>query len=219
MKTKLKAIALSAMLMFGASNAANAVVYRWSFTDNVNSGGIFAYLDFDTVTFDFRLADNNGQHPELSATNTYLTSPIGVNGIAFDFLNNATTINTSALTDTDGSGSIAWASTSIGTLSDTTQPGLPTGYNFGFASPNNNDNNEISNGESTMFNFGNIVFSNISGISLRVNTSNGALNSSGTWVSGQLVNGGAPVPEAETYAMFLAGLGLLGFVSRRRKQA
>lgn len=26
-----------------------------------------------------------------------------------------------------------------------------------------------------------------------------------------------PVPEAETYAMFLAGLGLLGFISRRRK--
>jgi len=28
----------------------------------------------------------------------------------------------------------------------------------------------------------------------------------------------AAVPEPETYAMFLAGLGLLGFVSRRRKQ-
>jgi hypothetical protein len=28
----------------------------------------------------------------------------------------------------------------------------------------------------------------------------------------------APVPEPETYAMLLAGLGLLGFVSRRRKQ-
>jgi hypothetical protein len=29
---------------------------------------------------------------------------------------------------------------------------------------------------------------------------------------------GAPVPEPETYAMMLAGLGLLGFVARRRKQ-
>lgn len=26
-----------------------------------------------------------------------------------------------------------------------------------------------------------------------------------------------PIPEAETYAMFLAGLGLMGFISRRRK--
>jgi hypothetical protein len=27
-----------------------------------------------------------------------------------------------------------------------------------------------------------------------------------------------PVPEPETYAMMLAGLGLLGFIARRRKQ-
>ena len=31
--------------------------------------------------------------------------------------------------------------------------------------------------------------------------------------------GVAPIPEPETYAMMLAGLGLLGFVARRRKQA
>jgi hypothetical protein len=29
----------------------------------------------------------------------------------------------------------------------------------------------------------------------------------------------APVPEPETYAMLLAGLGLMGFVARRRKQS
>jgi hypothetical protein len=28
-----------------------------------------------------------------------------------------------------------------------------------------------------------------------------------------------PVPEPETYAMLLAGLGLMGFVARRRKQS
>jgi hypothetical protein len=36
---------------------------------------------------------------------------------------------------------------------------------------------------------------------------------------GQVFTGAtAPVPEPETYAMMLAGLGLLGFVARRRKQ-
>jgi hypothetical protein len=29
----------------------------------------------------------------------------------------------------------------------------------------------------------------------------------------------APVPEPETYAMLLAGLGLLGFTARRRKSS
>jgi hypothetical protein len=29
----------------------------------------------------------------------------------------------------------------------------------------------------------------------------------------------APIPEPETYAMLLAGLGLMGFVARRRKKA
>jgi hypothetical protein len=29
----------------------------------------------------------------------------------------------------------------------------------------------------------------------------------------------APIPEPETYAMLLAGLGLMGFVARRRKQS
>jgi hypothetical protein len=28
----------------------------------------------------------------------------------------------------------------------------------------------------------------------------------------------SPIPEPETYAMMLAGLGLLGFMARRRKQ-
>ncbi|WP_256209002.1 FxDxF family PEP-CTERM protein [Nitrosospira sp. Nsp14] len=29
----------------------------------------------------------------------------------------------------------------------------------------------------------------------------------------------APIPEPETYAMLLAGLGLLGFIARRRRTA
>ncbi len=34
----------------------------------------------------------------------------------------------------------------------------------------------------------------------------------------QITAGVAPIPEAETYAMMLAGLGLLGVATRRRKQ-
>ena len=37
-------------------------------------------------------------------------------------------------------------------------------------------------------------------------------------IDDMVVNGTAPVPEPETYAMLLAGLGLLGVAARRRKQ-
>ena len=39
------------------------------------------------------------------------------------------------------------------------------------------------------------------------------------FVKSQLIVLSAPVPEPETYAMMLAGLGLLGFAARRRRQA
>ena len=47
---------------------------------------------------------------------------------------------------------------------------------------------------------------------------NYGLNYSTEWDKVVLVQTAAPVPEPETYAMMLAGLGLLGVVARRRKQ-
>jgi hypothetical protein len=43
-------------------------------------------------------------------------------------------------------------------------------------------------------------------------------NSAGSF-SGNIALKALPVPEADTYAMLLAGLGLVGFVARRRKSA
>lgn len=48
----------------------------------------------------------------------------------------------------------------------------------------------------------------------------GKINSSGAGsLSGNVALRAVAVPEAETYAMLLAGLGLVGFVARRRKRA
>ena len=41
--------------------------------------------------------------------------------------------------------------------------------------------------------------------------------SSGAFATGFATNGTAPIPEPEIYAMLAAGLGLMGFVARRRK--
>jgi hypothetical protein len=56
-----------------------------------------------------------------------------------------------------------------------------------------------------------VSFSNVSGHDL---TGNFSLNTSVSGFSQSAV----PVPEPETYAMMLAGLGALGFISRRRRQ-
>lgn len=37
------------------------------------------------------------------------------------------------------------------------------------------------------------------------------------WLSGYTINPVSSVPEAETYAMFMAGLGMIGAIVRRRK--
>ena len=36
-------------------------------------------------------------------------------------------------------------------------------------------------------------------------------------IEGEIDSLAAPIPEPETYAMFMAGLGLMGFIARRRK--
>lgn len=199
LKGLVAAVAFSAMAFSASSQAA---IYRWSF--DVIGHDDFIFLDFDTDTNDFRLFDNTAD--------AYLNSQLGVNGISFDF-NGAQTMPLSTSTVLG-----AYGNTTIGTLTQTTQPSLLTGYVVGYATPNNNDDNEINDGQSTMFNFGAIAFSNIDNVAIRLNASNGALNSSGTWVGGTLVQN-TPVPEAETSAMMVLGLGVLGFVARRRKQA
>lgn len=195
---KIKSMLLVALLAVSASSVANAAIYRWSFS--VVEQENFAFLDFDTATSDFRLFDN----PD----NNFLLSPLGVNGISFDFID-PTIINNSAVT----------SGISIGTfVRNDTEPPLISGFTHGFVTDSNAIGDEINNGESTTFNFGFIDFANIDNVAIRLNGNNGVIGANGgqAWVGGSLVQN-TPVPEPETYAMFMAGLGLLGFVSRRKK--
>lgn len=194
---KVKSVLLGALLAVSVSSVANAAVYRWSFSD-INQTD-FAFLDFDTATSKFRLFDN----PD----NNYLTAPIGVNGVAFDFLGpQVLPLSTPTFTDAD-------SNVAIGTLiTNNILPPLPSGFVRGYSTILNTSGFEINNGESTSFNLGVIDYANIDNVAVRINSN--LIN--GSWVVGTLVQN-TPVPEPETYAMFMAGLGLLGFVSRRKK--
>lgn len=233
MKSIVKSVAVASLLALGVASTANAAVYRWSFNYNGVSGGEFAFLDFDDVTKDFRMEDNNGQFAgEGFASNNYLTTTIGVNGIAFDFgLNSAPTFLSTPISTGPG----AWGNVSINDFTASSanpNPGFTgdTGsFDIGFTTASNADQNEINVGESTMFKLSNdISNTGLAGVALRLNFNNGGLNANGggptgnigsIWIVGQRVNSGAPVPEAGTSAMMALGLGLIGFVASRRKKA
>lgn len=194
---KLKNVLLGALLSFVVISNVNAAVYRWSFS--VVEQSDFAFLDFDTTTSKFRLFDN--------PSNNYLTAPLGVNGVAFDFVGpQALPFSTPTFTDAD-------SNVAIGELiTNNILPPLPSGFVRGYSTILNTSGFEVNDGESTSFNLGSIDYNNIDNVAVRINSN--LVN--GSWVPGVLVQN-TPVPEPETYAMFMAGLGLLGFVSRRKK--
>ncbi|MES2164617.1 MAG: FxDxF family PEP-CTERM protein [Pseudomonadota bacterium] len=71
-----------------------------------------------------------------------------------------------------------------------------------------NNAGRFTDGETAQWTFNNTALSDFSGFQLHVNALTGGNSVKFTPMT--------PVPEPETYAMLLAGLGLLGFVARRR---
>lgn len=107
--------------------------------------------------------------------------------------------------------------------SQNTYPGSPFVTDFGIDAESPSTNFGINNGETL-----NVVLNGITGDQLIAGLNNGSIRV-GLHVQGlSLPSGGgtsaeyaiAPVPEPSTWAMLLAGLGMLGFMARRRaKQA
>ena len=89
----------------------------------------------------------------------------------------------------------------------------------------NNDNTNLLTGDLRFKNLSNAVVSQANTM-LGVATGNGAIRNLYNYTSLTSVNPASqtllsvsPVPEAQTWAMLVAGLGLLGFMARRRKGA
>lgn len=190
----------SFLAAFGAiilSASAHATVYRW----NLDTYG---FLDFDSSTNDFRLYDNT--------SNTGLSGNNGINGLTFSFNNSvilSTTVGSfSSFWDT-ANGSVYKPLTLLGSVN-----GTQTIYSYNTAT--NQDVNELKDGQSASFNFGVIDFTNIAGIGYRFNSTSSANVNSGIVSDATLVG---QVPEVQSWLMMALGIGVLGFVTRRRKQA
>ena len=89
----------------------------------------------------------------------------------------------------------------------------------------NNDNSNLSTGELRFRSLSNVVVSEANAM-LVTATGTGTVKNLYSYTSLSSVNPASqtllsvsPVPEAQTWAMLVAGLGLLGFMARRRKGA
>ena len=91
----------------------------------------------------------------------------------------------------------------------------------------NNDNGNLLNGNLRFNNLNNAVVADANAMLSFARGSNviqnlyqfTAYTSSGAGMNSQKMLAVTPVPEPETYAMMLAGLGILGFLARRKKSA
>lgn len=233
--------------LVSALGTANATVYRFSFTFNsteyIELGGngatnpppgIFAYLDFDTTINQFRLYD--------APNNVYLGSSVqglgvglGLNGIAFDFGATAPVLGAASYPSTGAS--VFYDNGSMLGLSQLASVPSAIDSNFNDAyktlsggSESIADTYKLIAGESETFtisgfdtaalsqlngatiNAGSLVLSAPS-VAIRVQSSTG---NSASWFAATSVTA---VPESETYAMFMVGLGLIGFTAKRCKEA
>jgi len=244
MKTKLQGIALSAMLMFGTSSAANASIYNITF-DGLADGGIGAnptnvQETGSGLTFSNFLATltyNNDTQLMTLGSISGLPTGTSIKSIAINLGSSAgfplPTATIGSTTGGSGVTSLTTVSNGAGQDQPYDFPGggantlsyAPYTFRYDFVG------GDVVNGETLSF-VSNFDPNCLTSSTCAVNSSllnpftfaiyvtasgNGNVNSA--WVLGQTVDNITPIPEAETSAMFLAGLGLLGFVSRRRKQA
>lgn len=196
---KLKSLFAGSLLMMGMMS--NAYAELWNFD---LSGTTIATL---TVTggpsnyaFDFSFLSSATSLSNIN-NNTYIQN-LGVDHVG----GNNVGANITGYTQTAGNS----AAPSV----DTTPDFIPTGYSFEYDFGTNNNNSQFRAGESATWNSLMTQSGGFDGFIIRLATPGQGNNTTRFNAVGSLVTA---VPEPETYAMFLAGLGLLGFAARRNK--
>lgn len=199
-----------------ACTGVQAATYSYEFSTEFSGAtappgpGPWATLSFSD------LADNSGVEMTLSL----LGSGWNVKGFYFNYDGSAT------LTGSSFSHIAGDAATAIAIGIDSTHPSFKADgdgfYDIRFDYP---DGGGFNAGEQSIY-----QIDGVSAADFNVESMPGGGN--GTWYAAlhaQNTQGGAsgwlgatpttPIPEPETYAMLLAGLGLMGFVARRRRKA
>lgn len=198
---KISNIAVVISFMFATS--ASAAVHTYEFGGAVINGtGITPSSNFATLTID--------------DTSNLFTLTLG-NLVGFGFGSDANATDL-AISYPGTPGSIPTVSGVVGGVPSigTTNANNPEGkFDFGFIF--DSVGNELTSGETvswtaTGFNFSQVTSGSLGSFALRIQGEGQGSNGNG-WYGATL----AAVPEPETYAMMLAGLGLIGFVARRRQ--
>jgi len=192
------------MLLLNVAGNANAEVY--TFTTNSTEFASLNVTQNSTTSYTFSLAF-------LNDANGFFNNNNYIRLLAVDDSNNTDPTSTTNYSATPTNGSVVQAflpgfvdgSSNIG--------GYDYDYLFLIATTG-----QFKVGESATWTS---VFTSAPGtfdrFSLRVNNGGFAPNSLSAKATVLGVKSVAAVPEPETYAMFLAGLGLLGFAAKRRK--
>jgi hypothetical protein len=178
----------------------SAAVHTYQFDGAVINGtGITPSSSFATLT-----VDDTSNLFNLSLNNL-VTLGFGPNANVTDF----------AVSYSAANPGVSGVSGGVNTITVTSANQPAGAFNFGFGF--NAGSNELTSGESTSwtatgFDFSNLTSGALGTFALRVQGAGQGANGNG-WYGATL----AAVPEPETYAMLLVGLGLVGFSARRRQ--
>lgn len=201
----------SAVGAFGGNMTSNTLPYFGMVTLTEGGSGTGAYVDVGvTLTSGFRFIDtgNTGQHTSFAfnLSNPGAASLTGINPSPPWYLN--------AVNPTSNS-PFGTFTTGLDCCASNGAPGVLGPLSFRVQSTNGltfggSGDHFVSNSDGTL--------GSLNGGWWFVADLVGPDGSSTGMVAARDLVPAAPIPEPETYAMLLAGLGLLGFAARRRKQ-
>lgn len=193
MKLQLKTTLLGSLFLFGAVSA-NAAMFEVQFTSSAGN------LDFSSPVTDLNPIDD-GLFATLqfnTTTNEFTLNTFDLDDyFAFDAVINSVYVS--------NPGNVAITPTNVVASGSN----APAGFSrFNFLS-------EVQDNQSVNFTLSGIDLNPLTATSFALAPVNREPNpAQSVFVIGESI---AAVPEPETYAMFLAGLGLMAFVARRKK--